>query len=224
MSILTQYKTSSVDIHGHELLLHPLKFVYWHEMEMLICADLHIGKGRHFTNSGITLPGMLNKNNFWRLSAAFAWCNPKKFLVLGDMVHSVSNPEWDDFYDFLDNYPAMQRILVRGNHELYDDATFEKFGFEVRHQLQVEKFIFTHEPLEHAQIESGSYNMCGHIHPAIRMYGDGRQSLRTSCFWFGAHQAVLPAFGEFTGTFTIKPKREDRVFVIAENEVIKITG
>jgi uncharacterized protein len=224
MSILTQYKTLKIDVLGHELLLHPLKFVYWQEKEMLICADLHIGKGRHFTNGGITMPGMLNRNNFWRLSAAFALYKPKVFMVLGDMVHSVSNPEWDEFYDFLDNYPQMKRILVRGNHELYDDATFQNFGFDVHHKLVMEHFVFTHEPMEQNEIGEDLYNMCGHVHPAIRMHGDGRQSLRAACFWFGAQQAVLPAFGEFTGTYTIKPKREDRVFVVAENEVISVTA
>jgi uncharacterized protein len=33
---------------------------------------------------------------------------------------------------------------------------------------------------------------------------------------------VLPAFGEFTGTYTVQPKSGDRVFVVAENQVIEM--
>jgi hypothetical protein len=33
----------------------------------------------------------------------------------------------------------------------------------------------------------------------------------------------VPAFGEFTGTYKIKPKADDRVWVIAENKVIEVS-
>jgi len=34
----------------------------------------------------------------------------------------------------------------------------------------------------------------------------------------------LPAFGEFTGTYTVKPKAGDRVFVTADGRVVEVSG
>ena len=67
------------------------------------------------------------------------------------------------------------------------------------------------------------YNLAGHIHPAIKLKGKARQSLRVPCFYFGNENGILPAFGNFTGTASINIKKTDNVFVIAEKEVIKIT-
>ena len=47
-------------------------------------------------------------------------------------------------------------------------------------------------------------------------------SVRLPCFWFGSRYGVLPAFGAFTGTADVLPRRGDQVFVIAEKEVLKV--
>jgi uncharacterized protein len=48
--------------------------------------------------------------------------------------------------------------------------------------------------------------------------------MRLPCFWFGKYVAVLPAFGSFTGTYTVLPKQGDRVFVVADTAVIEVTA
>ena len=74
----------------------------------------------------------------------------------------------------------------------------------------------------HPQEREGFFNFCGHIHPAVRLQGFGRQRLKLPCFFKTHSQMILPAFGEFTGTHVLQPKKEDEVFVIVENEVVKI--
>jgi metallophosphoesterase superfamily enzyme len=69
---------------------------------------------------------------------------------------------------------------------------------------------------------SSEYVVSGHLHPAIQLSGSAQQRLRLPCYWFGENQGVLPAFGEFTGMHTIQPKKGDQIFVIAENQVIKL--
>ena len=39
----------------------------------------------------------------------------------------------------------------------------------------------------------------GHLHPACRIHGRGRDSLRLPCFVSDERQVILPAFDEFTG-------------------------
>jgi metallophosphoesterase superfamily enzyme len=79
-------------------------------------------------------------------------------------------------------------------------------------------FALQHHPEE----PSRGYALAGHIHPAVQLSGGGRQRLRLPCFWFGRRVGVLPAFGGFTGSALVTPKAGDRVFVVAENEVIQV--
>lgn len=197
-----------------------LKCIHLEEAESLICADIHIGKSGHFRRNGIGLPSMLNKNNFWNLSVLFERHNPKDFIVLGDMVHSAENHEWDDFADFLDNYPGINRILIRGNHEMYGDEQYEKLGFRVLPVLHYRDMILTHEPM--TEIPQDKLNVCGHVHPAIKLLGNANQSLRLPCFWIRQNQLVLPAFGEFTGMHAVRPKSGDRVIAVADQNLIEI--
>ena len=57
---------------------------------------------------------------------------------------------------------------------------------------------------------------------AVRLSGCGEKSLKLPCFWFGARYGVLPAFGAFTGTVEVLPRRGDQVFVVAEEEVLQV--
>jgi DNA ligase-associated metallophosphoesterase len=188
----------------------------------LICADIHIGKGGHFRKNGIAIPKLANKNNFWNLSVVFDEFKPATFVVVGDMVHSTENSEWNEFVDFLDNYPQIERILVKGNHEIYANETYHKMGFKVFDQLELDPFILTHDALN--EVPLGKFNLCGHLHPAVRLIGAGRQSVRAACFYFGKNVGYLPACGEFTGTSLIQPKAGDQVFVIANNQIVEKTA
>jgi DNA ligase-associated metallophosphoesterase len=207
-------------VRDEELILHPLKCVYWPGKMRVVCADVHIGKGAHFRKHGIAVPRMTNKNNFWNLAQVFDEYKPKELLVLGDMVHSTENDEWKDFQDFLDNYPSIQRKLVRGNHEICPTEVYTALGFEVMDEWEENDWLFCHEPFEHA--DPRLFQMCGHIHPALGLSGTGKQHLRVPCFWLEPNRLVLPSFGEFTGSHIIKPKRGDRVFAVSGESVLEV--
>ena len=53
--------------------------------------------------------------------------------------------------------------------------------------------------LQGLEVEAG-YRLAGHIHPSVVLYGTARQSMRLPAFVFGLEGAILPAFGDFTGT------------------------
>jgi hypothetical protein len=46
--------------------------------------------------------------------------------------------------------------------------------------------------------------------------------LTLPCFYFGASQAILPAFGRFTGKTALKHTKKDTVFGIAEGRVLAL--
>jgi len=53
----------------------------------------------------------------------------------------------------------------------------------------------------------------------VALGGNGR-ALTLPCFYFGRDYALLPAFGEFTGTAVVRPRAGERVFVLAGDEII----
>ena len=77
--------------------------------------------------------------------------------------------------------------------------------------------VFAHAP---APPDAG-YVLAGHLHPGVVL---GRERLRLPCFWFARDHAVLPAFGEFTGSAVVRPARSDGVYVIADDRVIPVGG
>lgn len=210
-----------VTLMGEEMLLYPEKAIFWKEKKALICSDLHLGKVSHFRKEGIGVPSGAEKASLNKLTQLIHKSSPATVLFLGDLFHSHYNINWIKFIDFLDEHPEIEFILVLGNHDILDDDHYRMARMKVvKGPMEVGPFLFTHEPME--QIIEGKYNMCGHIHPAVRLRGKARQSVRLPCFYFGHHTGILPAFGAFTGTATIHPQKEEKVFVIAGRKVIAV--
>jgi DNA ligase-associated metallophosphoesterase len=219
-SALSSRGALTFEFKGERLVLCPGKALWWPNKQMLVVSDLHLGKASHFRKNGIALPQQTNTDNLYRLADLLMDFQPQTLLLLGDLFHSEFNAEWDVFHDFLQNFPEVSTILVKGNHDILPDALFEQAGLKVVDQWDVGPFRFVHEPLEIP--EDDIYHITGHIHPAVVLQGAARQRLRLPCYWWGANQAVMPAFGYFTGSHRVKPKKGDHVHVIAENCVLEV--
>ena len=151
------------------------------------------------------------------LDEVVSFFQPFQVCFLGDLFHSSLNKEWQLFENWVAKTPA-ELILVAGNHDIIAPEKFEQLHIKIFEEWQLDEFLLTHHPTT----REGHFNFCGHIHPAIRLQGFGRQRLKLHCFFKKANQLVLPAFGEFTGTHVLEPSKEDEVFVIVENEVVKV--
>lgn len=204
---------------GQNLVLLPEKAIIWSEEQMLILADLHLGKITHFRKQGIPIPKEGEKDNFDRFSFLILNYPVKKILILGDLFHSDYNAQWEAFLEFLDKFPKKEFILVKGNHDILDNNNYKRKNLSVYPlSLEIPPFYFTHHPED-----SALYNVCGHIHPGIKMAGKGLQRIRLACFYFGENQSILPAFGEFTGLHIIEPKNEsDNIYAITSKRVMKV--
>ena len=208
----------------HEILqqtlyLLPEKALFWAEKKWLIVADLHLGKAGHFRKSGIPVSDLIHSKDILTLEKLILRYQPQEVIFLGDLFHSDHNQGWEVFRRWLKSKAPLKFRLVLGNHDVLDENAYRISNLEVQETLHLEPFAFTHIPEE-----TTLYNIAGHIHPAIRLRGKARQSLRVPCYYFGAQNAILPAFGHFTGTARIDIRKTDDVFVIAESEVIKING
>ncbi|MBI1267460.1 MAG: ligase-associated DNA damage response endonuclease PdeM [Cryomorphaceae bacterium] len=205
---------------GEEVILLPYRALFWVEKKSLLIADLHIGKGAHFRKNGVALPLDINNDNLWRLAGLLLDTKADRLILLGDLFHSSFNDEWHAFVDMLDNFPKLKTVLVKGNHDILDQELWDNAKIDVVEELCEEPFVMCHEPS--MVVDERGYRLCGHIHPAVRLLGAGRQSLKLPCFWFSEHQGVFPTFGYFTGSVTVQPGKKDVVFVVTDESVLRI--
>lgn len=208
----------SLNILGQDFKLLPEKAIFWEQQKALLIADTHFGKVTHFRKSGIAIPEGAAFKNLSRLQELITKQSPEKVIFLGDLFHSEMNTEWLAFKEVIRKFPEVHFQLITGNHDILHEQSYTNSRFTIFSEpVEVGPFLLSHEPMEHQEL----YNLCGHIHPGVRMVGGGRQSLRLPCFYFGEKGGILPAFGEFTGLYLLQPKKDDSIFIIVENQVIK---
>lgn len=205
---------------NQDLVLLPEKAIYWEQQKALLIADLHLGKVGHFRKQGIAIPGEGAISDYEILSFIVNSYPTERIYVLGDLFHSEYNKELDIFSQWLDNYPSIKMILIKGNHDILPDSFYRKNNLAIiEEKLKVPPFIFSHQTLD---TPNYLYNLSGHIHPAVELRGKGKQSLTLSCFYFGSQFGLLPAFGRYTGKCKINIEAKDQVFAVVENKVIAI--
>jgi metallophosphoesterase superfamily enzyme len=103
---------------GEDLLLLPQKAIYWQRQETLIAADVHLGKVGHFRKAGIAVPRNMEQNELSVLSDLIYEYKPQKLIFLGDFFHSDINSDWDWFILWRSQFPKLEIVLVKGNHDV----------------------------------------------------------------------------------------------------------
>ncbi len=211
----------NVDIKGQSIKLFPEKAIELIGSGILFIADLHFGKINHFRKSGIPVPLQANDRNAEQLIDLVNRVKPSRVIFLGDLFHSHYNEEWEVIGQVMRHFTSCSFELVKGNHDIMSKLQYERHHVQVHEgPLKIGSFILTHEPMENNGTDF--YNIAGHIHPGVHLSGKGRQSLTLPCFYFGARQAILPAFGSFTGLARITPQKTDQIFVVADGKILKV--
>lgn len=206
-----------IEIRNNTFILHPSGSTFWVEQNLLLISDVHLGKIAHFRKNGLAIPEKAILENFVRLDEVVELFNPNKIIFLGDLFHSQINNEWHFFADWVNTIDA-EIILVEGNHDIIAKQHYSDLNIVIYPKLLIDDFLLTHYPNE----SEGYFNFCGHIHPGIKLKDLGRQVLKLACFFNKENQMILPAFGEFTGNYFLKPQENDSVYAIANDKIIKI--
>ena len=197
--------------------LHQSGGIFWEEKKTLLISDVHLGKVAHFRKHGMAIPNQAIYENFFRLNEVLVLFQPEKIIFLGDLFHSKINKEWELFSNWTKEI-NQEIILIEGNHDIIAKHNYEDLGIKIYSELVIDDFLLTHHPTEKA----GFFNFCGHIHPGIKLKGFGKQFLNLACFFNKPNQMILPAFGEFTGNYYLIPTQNDKVYAIANEEVILV--
>lgn len=206
---------------GERVALLPEKALYWLREKTLFIADFHLGKAAAFRKAGIPLPSGTTTENVKRLSSAVAGTGAQRVVFLGDFLHAKASKQpatEAKFGAWREAHPKLDLVLVRGNHDAHAGDPCEEWGIAcVDEGASFGPFVANHHP----QPVRGGYVLAGHIHPAVRL-SDAGGSFSLPCFWFSPKVGVLPAFGAFTGTALVRPQEGDRVFVVADDEVLRV--
>ncbi len=191
--------------------------LFWEEQNMLIVADLHLGKIEHFRKHGSALPDLSNAIDYIHLEQNITEFSPKHVVFLGDLFHSSLNKSWQIFQNWVERQPVEFTLIV-GNHDIIPISEFQKLGFNIKKHWDLSVFRLTHKPEDTREL----FNFCGHIHPGFKLKGKAKQQLKLSCFYHKPKQMILPAYGSFTGNYYIKPEDNDHVYVLSEDNVIQV--
>lgn len=211
--------------HGQTFWLTKERVMYWEEEKALVASDLHIGKTGHFRKHGIAVPQSVFKEDLQRLFTAIQQFKPGKLVIVGDLFHSEVNRELDLFTRWRNDFPQVDFLLVKGNHDILPDSWYEANNIRVKDSLHLNGLLLVHD-------KDGDYTpgenpipngvISGHVHPAVSVKSGPRQEVRLPCFYFNGTQCILPAFSHFTGTFLVKPQKKDAVFAITSREVMRL--
>jgi DNA ligase-associated metallophosphoesterase len=204
---------------GSVLRLLPQRAVHLPEHDLLLVADAHIGKAVSFRRLGVPVPGGTTTETLDRLSAAISASDARHVVFLGDLLHSARSraaSTWAAVAGWREAHGDLELTLVRGNHDIHAGDPPPEWGVRcIDGPLRVAGLALSHHP----DPVQGTYVLAGHVHPAAVLGGRAYDSLRLPCFHFGPAVGVLPAFGAFTGMHVLPRGPQDRVYVVAGDEV-----
>jgi DNA ligase-associated metallophosphoesterase len=208
-----------IELEHTELWLLADKAIYWPEQQALLIADIHFGKAAAYRRLGQPVPHGTTADNLARLDALLARYACTRLIFLGDFLHSPqarAPATLARLAAWRSGHPTLAITLIRGNHDVRAGDPPSELGIDVvTEPLLLGPFALQHEPIAHPD----RHVLAGHLHPAFRLRGRGRQSLRLPCFCIGGRVSLLPAFGRFTGMHDVDAEPGRRLYVVGEDSV-----
>ena len=206
-----------IKIRENSFILHYTGAMFWKEKNIVFISDVHLGKIAHFRKNGLAIPESAIPENFTRMDEVLELFKPEKIIFMGDLFHSKINNEWILFSNWVKKI-NLEITLVEGNHDIIDKQNYASLNIFIHSKMIIDDFLLTHHPTETERF----FNFCGHIHPGIKLKDVGRQVIKLACFFKKERQLILPAFGEFTGNYFLKPEENDEVYAIANTDIIRV--
>lgn len=214
-----------IEIAGVQLRLLAQRAAYLPGEDLLLVADLHLGKAQSFRRLGVPVPQGTTSATLARLDAAIAATGAHGIVFLGDLIHSARSKApatWAAVARWRERHAGLDLHLVRGNHDRHaGDPPAEWRIACVDEPWRIGPggaLALAHHP---APVQ-GAYVLAGHLHPAVSVGGRAHDRLRLPCFHFGPAVGVLPAFGAFTGTHVLRRQPDDRVVAVHDGGLVAL--
>lgn len=201
--------------------LLPERGVLWEEEKTLIIADIHLGKVALFQKEGIAIPEGSMEEDLLAIGSMIKQTQAKKCIIVGDLIHAKKGLSSEVVRQFSEwqKKTDCEIHLVVGNH---DYSLLKKIPEEWSLHLHKESwawgpFLFSHFPLQHPEL----FVWAGHIHPKVEIKSRGDR-LILRCFQIYKNLGVLPALGSFVGGAFVKKSDDCEIYVIADDEVLRL--
>lgn len=224
---------AEIELAGERVALLPSRTLWWPAAGVLFAADLHLGKSETMAAAGLPLNGSVSGgirgHDLERLARAVEATGARRLVVLGDLVHAPAGVT-EELLGCFGAWLTARRAaglesftLVPGNHDLglrrgAWDAVMDAWGPDVLEPGTVlGPFCLAHEP----SLCDGAHTLCGHVHPAINI-GAGNAPHKLPAFLVGEAVTILPAFSAFTGGKSIGRGERERLYVIADDQVVAL--
>lgn len=194
-----------IHIAGELLTPLPEGALWWAGERLLVVSDLHLEKGSAYAARGQMLPPYDTSATLALVERLCAQLSPQTVISLGDSFHDRSAelrlPE-DCARRIQALTAAHDWVWVEGNH---DPDPPQCLGGRAERTLRIGPLVFRHEPTG----EAGE--VAGHLHPAARIHGRGR-NVRRRCFASDGARLVMPAMGAFTGGLNVLDEAFAQIF------------
>lgn len=207
-----------IECAGERVGLSHERALWWPRGRSLWIADPHFGKAAVFRRAGMGIPAGTTEADLARIEMLISATGAERLVILGDFFHAP--PRGDEpwlarFQAFRERHRTVIIDVVPGNHDTRAQPPAQ-WGLTWHDgPLRLGPFVGVHEP----EARADGYALGGHIHPAVVLGGAGDR-LRLPAFWLRPVHAVLPAFGGFTGAFTVRPRHGDRVYAVGPDAVV----
>lgn len=215
---------SQLSIAGEAVHLLPDPALWWPTGATLFIADLHLGKAAVFRARGLPVPAGTTQANLQRLSDLLVRHGARRLVVLGDFLHAVESRTPSvlaALHAWRARHASLEITLVRGNHDSHAGDPPPTLGIGIVDEPWLTgPFACCHHP----QLHASHHVLAGHVHPAVRLRGPGRDALRLPCFSTGPGLTLLPAFGDFTGTHVLAPEPGRALFAVGGGQVWPVPG
>ena len=210
-------KWANEDVH-----LLPERAVWWPAQRVLLVADLHLGKAATYRALGQPVPAGTTQENLARLTVLIVKYVPQKIVFLGDFLHAAAARTESlliAVHEWRIQHRAIDMLLVRGNHDSRAGDPPSSLQISVVDEaFLLGPFALCHHP----QLHATHFVMAGHVHPVCQLAGRGRDRLRLPCFAVQDGQAILPAFGEFTGGWEVQNQAPRLIYALGDGGVWRV--
>jgi len=211
----------SLTLAGDMLTLLPERAVFQPAKSTIFIADVHLGKVESFRVHAVPLPDQTTSADLSRLSQVLQRTQASRLVILGDLIHSRSgytDRVIAEFTAWRSIHAEIETVLVAGNHDRFARIPEDWRMCTLMPPVDSPPFLWAHHPA----LSDEGFTLAGHLHPAYRLSGKGRQQLKLPCFWHQPGMLVLPAFGGFIDSAYITPSADDRVCVVAGDDVLPV--
>lgn len=208
------------------LALMPERAAFEPETRTLFVADVHLGKAAVFRARGLPVPQGTTTLTLARLTQALVRSQARHLVVLGDFLHareSHAPATLAALAAWRQRHPGLSCLVIEGNHDVHAGQVQASYGIRTSTAAHLQAGLLgVHHPPEdhHAGTPSGALILAGHVHPVVCLRGR-TDHLRLPAFWLRHGVLTLPAFGEFTGGFEVRPSQhpDSQCFVVGEHSV-----